>query len=356
MTLLVGPIRVRQPTQNLSAPNSTSEGSGYSHRELFGLGTIATIGPMGDRSTTWALVLFVVAAVLALILFQLDDVDLVAADSTPNEIVFVQDGSRLVVAQTTDPASEPRLIWEQEQASTAGPDLFIESVEPVNPAVVFAGICCEPTAGRQLLIDIATGRVEFFPINLRFPAVREDRNRVISGGLSIRTDDLGSLLAYENGVGVVPPGDTLRDDIEGLTPRPILLPDDRAAFVDGDMLVLTDLAGDVIAESPVEGVRVLRFDASNQVVVALADSSEIDDSNAAVEDDVVAGDTLYVLSTDTLRPIQDWRLGRPASSIDVLDGWLLFSFTDGSISAARINDPLSPIDLFNRGSAASWLD
>lgn len=350
MTLLVGPIKVRQPTQNLSAYNSTSEGSGYSHRELFGLGTIATIGPMGDRSTTWALVLFVVAAVLALILFQLDDVDLVAADSTPNQIVFVQDGSRLVVAPTIpDPASEPRLIWEQEQASTAGPDLFIESVEPVNPAVVFAGICCEPTAGRQLLIDIATGRVEFFPINLRFPAVREDRNRVISGGLSIRTDDLGSLLAYENGVGVVPPGDTLRDDIEGLTPRPILLPDDRAAFIDGDVLVLTDLAGDVIAESPVEGVRVLRFDTSNQVVVALADSSEI-------VDDAVAGDTLYVLSTDTLRPIRDWRLDRPASSIDVLDGWLLFSFTDGSISAARINDPLSPIDLFNRGSAASWLD
>ena len=251
----------------------------------------------------------------------------------PERFVYLRDGSKLTLVEGSQVADS---VWSLE----AGSALVVESLEPVRQDQIFVGVCCEPADGRQLLIDIETGRVEFFPLTVRFPSTDGIGEVVATGGPSVRLENLGAFLAYEDGVGVVAPGPTVHVAVGDEALRPVLLPMDRVAVVDDGTLTIINFDGQVLAEQPAGQIRNVVYDRRNDVLVAL-----------------VGTDTVRLLSPNTLAVLDEWRLERDATSIDVAEGWLLSSNFDGSLTASRIDSPESePVLLVESGGGvASWL-
>jgi len=278
--------------------------------------------------------------------------ELTAADQPPS-FAYVRGGTELVAV---DDAGAPRVVWELEVGPVEGGPTFIESIEPISPLQVFAGICCEPAAGRQLSVDLSNGSVEFFPLTVSFPSVSEDGSLLLTGGLTIVADDLGALVAYESGTGVVPRGPSIRPTPGSSLFRPAALANDRAAFIDGDTaagageLLVTDLDGETVSASGLEGVRLVDYDGRNDVVVALTYAGPIEEAGQ------VRGDTLVVLSPDSLDEIGRWTLDQPVSAIDARDGWLLLTGVDGSVASSPIGDIAATRQLVgDDATAATWL-
>lgn len=247
---------------------------------------------------------------------------------------FIRDGAELMVE--VEPGVV-EMVWELDDDSL-GRGLLVESIEPVSAQQVFVGVCCEPADGRQVLVDIATGSVEIFPLTVRFPSVGEDANSVVSGGSSIVADNLGLFLAYENGVGVVERGSTVRAESDGVIFQPRILANDRVAYTFTDDLIVANFNGETIVQATVEQVVAIDYDERNNVIVALAD------------DDVV------LLLPDTLDEVFRWPATRELSTVDVRDGWLILTRVDGAIDVAPIDDPDALTTVVDAGAtAATWL-
>ena len=259
------------------------------------------------------------------------------------DFAFVLEGTQLVVA--TEPG-EQEVLWSLGDIVLPSAPTFIESIEPINSSTLFLGVCCDPEEGRQLIIDLDDGTAGILPLTVRFPSVGEERgaSEFVSGGSAIVADNLGAFLAYENGVGVVPRGVTIRE-AQGTTAFvPELLAGDRVAFVDattsgGNRLVVTDLEGSTLMQSSVGDAQDISYDARNDVIVVLSNSNEVS-----------------VLSAETLVEITSWTLAEPTTSIDSRDGWVLLSQDNGSVISAPITDPGTTTALVEQGAAtASWL-
>ena len=128
------------------------------------------------------------------------------------------------------------------------------------------------------------------------------------------------------------------------------------AFVDGDVaagtgdLVVTDLEGQSLAVSELEGVRLVDYDERNDVVVALTYAGQLDDPSS------VRADTMVLLSSDSLDEIHRWPLAAAVSAIDARDGWLLLTGSGGSVEAVPIDNLVATETLVDVGAtAATWL-
>ena len=265
----------------------------------------------------------------------------------PPDFGFIRDGEALVVANST----ESTVAWELPDRA-ADASMFIESVEPIDARRVLVGVCCEPPEGRQRLIDISTATLELLPIDSRFPFVSEDGSSFVSGGFDVRLEELRGLLAYEaGGIGVVVPGPVVRNGEGEFLFRPVTLPDDRVAFVDGTSgpVVVTDEMGVELLSTTIERALLIDYDPINDVVLVLSGERRGDGS--------LAGDTIDVLSVGSLASVTQWTLTEPVSAIDVRNGWILLSDTAGSLRTRPLADPYAPaITLVESNvSAASWL-
>ena len=302
-----------------------------------------------DRNQlTWTMVkivqprLAVVFALLALLIalafvfFASEgQVRVTSSESPPDRFVYLREGSDLTVA---DSSGQQTVIAELEDTALIPAGSTIESVEPAGRGEVFVGFCCMPEGGRQLIVNLDSSRIEFLPLTVRFPSASAEGNILISGGDSVRVEDLGSLLAYESGVGVVAPGPTLREAVNNELLRPVSLPMDRAAFVSNEVLTVTNFAGEVLVEREAADVSIVDYDSRNDVLVALD-----------------APNSVRLLTPDTLEVVTEWTLDQETTSIDVVDGWLLVSTIAQSIEAIRIDGSASQVLIESGGGAAGWL-
>lgn len=245
------------------------------------------------------------------------------------DVAFIRDGTQLVI---DGGSAADRLVWDLANESLIGSPTVIESIEPITAGEVFVGVCCEPTAGRQLIVDLDDGSFEIFPLTVRFPSVGEgERRSVVSGGATIAADDLGAFLAYENGVGVVARGSQIRDEQASRVFRPVAVVEERVVFIDGSddqagELVATDLEGVVVASASLEGVRLVDYDPLNDVVVAIVGGEEL------------ANGEMVLLRPETLDEMGRWDLPEPVISIDAREGWALFTMETGSVTTTRLRD------------------
>ena len=241
------------------------------------------------------------------------------------------------------------VIWELSEREIDD-EMFIESIEPIDERRLLVGVCCEPPEGRQRIVDLETATPELLPVDSRFPHVAPGGTTLVSGGFDVRIEALGALLAYESGVGVVVPGPILREGDGTFLYRPVALTAERVVFIDGESgpIVISDPSGDVSHTIELEGAVSVDFDAMNDTVVVL-----VNDQGASG----AAGNTIQFLSADALSPVAQWSLEEPVTSIDVKDGWLLLSDSDGSLRARTLDDVDAPaVSLIDdTTSAASWL-
>lgn len=260
---------------------------------------------------------------------------LTSSELPPSEFVFVSDEHEVIVV---DAFGEQTVIVDLDEALTASSLTDVESIEQTSATQLFVGTCCESGNGRQFIVDLSTGRVDFFPVTMRFPSVDSEAMVLLSGGQQIRVENLGSLLAYENGVGVVAPGPTVHEGSGDEVLRPVALPMNRVAFVSSGVLSVANHEGEVLFERDAVEIATLAYDERNDVLIGL-----------------VASNTVQLIEPETLDVIGEWTLDGDAHSIDALNGWLLVSSSDGSVIAHRI-DGSEPTELIESGSAvASWM-
>lgn len=255
---------------------------------------------------------------------------------------YIYSGTASELAVVSDGLDGPAAL---DIASTflGNSERFIESIEPINSRTAFVGVCCDPIEGRQLLVDLVDGSVEFFPFTVRFPSAGENGARYVAGGSTVSPNNLGAVLAYENGVGVVPPGVDLRERTDGVPFRPVILPDGRLSFVDvidgRDVLVVTNEQGNPLAQSNIDEVRLIDYDERGDVVVAL-----------------VGTQTIVMLDAESLIELSRSELDVAVSSIDVRDGWVLLVGSDGSLRAAPVENPTeSEVLVDGDVDVAAWL-
>lgn len=261
------------------------------------------------------------------------DVRFTAAPEPP-DFIYARGGQEVVVIEYGQSA----VVWELSDVLRGDASLFIESIEPIAGRTTFVGVCCEPADGRQLLVDRVSGAIDIFPFTVRFPSTQDDASRYAAGGASVALNDLGSVLAYEAGVGVIAPGPRLLSRDDGEAFRPALLPQERIAVVDEERLVLLDGDGELLAESPVGDVGLFDYDDHNDVIVAL-----------------VGSDALVVLDADSLQEIARWPFDATAASLDVRDGWILLAREDGALEAVALSAPTGSRQLIDGGvDVAAW--
>ncbi len=289
-----------------------------------------------------------VIAFIALVAVALVVVSAIAFDGEPSSgrtnapeppgFLYVRDSTELVVVDSAQAPVEFDLL----DALRGDTSRFVESIEPIDSRQAFVGVCCEPADGRQLLVDLEDGSVEFFPFTVRFPSASVDGARYVGGGSTVTPNNLGAVLAYENGVGVVEPGPDLLVRDDGAPFRPVLLPEDRIAVIDvDDSLIVIDSEGATLARSAID-VALFDYDSVNDVIVAVT------------QDDVV------LLDIDSL--LEEARFPTALSSespvvdLDVHDGWILFVHEDGVLRGAPLDAPESGGQLVEADvETAAWL-
>ena len=283
----------------------------------------------------FAVVLFVVSAITF-------DGDTSSGGTNSPEtpgFIYVRNSIELVVIG--DSAQVP-VEFDLLDALRGDASRFVESIEPIDSRQAFVGVCCEPADGRQLLVDLEDGSVEFFPFTVRFPSASLDGARYVGGGSTVTPNNLGAVLAYENGVGVVEPGPDLLVRDDGVAFRPVLLPDDRIAVVDVDgTLIVIDADGETLARSAMD-LALFDFDEQNRMIVAIEDA------------DVV------LLEIDSLSEVARFTAGPASESlvvqVDVHDGWALFTLEDGSLHAAPVSTEVIESQLLATDvETAAWL-
>ena len=290
---------------------------------------------IGDRYRVAFVVVF--AAVVAWVLTAPFDggAELSSSELPPQGFIYVSEASELILSQ---PVGEETLIAELDDDAIVPAASSIESIEPLGQRSAFVGFCCIPAGGRQLIVDLDSGRIEFFPLTLRFPSTSATGDVVLSGGEDVRVENLGALVAYENGVGVVAPGPLVGEAAGDEVLRPASLPMDRAALVTNGVLRIIGFEGEVLAETAGLGLEIVDYDARNDLLVTL-----------------VASETVRLLTADTLEFVDEWALRRPARAIDVVDGWVLTSSSDGSIGAVRIDGSDDQTLVNSGGGVAAWI-
>lgn len=264
----------------------------------------------------------------------------------PPGFVYARDGQELVVV--LEGGGQEPVEWDLSDTLRGDASRFIESIEPIAVRTLFVGICCEPADGRQLIVDRVNGTVEIFPFTVRFPSTRDGGLRYVSGGSSVALNDLGSVLAYESGVGVIAPGSTLLSREDGAAFRPVLLPQERIVVLDvvqgEERLVLVDRSGAALATAS--------LDATELREIGLFD---YDDRNNAVLA-VVGEDSLVALDAASLVELARWQIDPSVVSLDVRDGWVAFTRADGSLEAAPLSAPDRTRQLVSDGvDVAAWL-
>ena len=283
----------------------------------------------------FAVVLFVVSAITF-------DGDASSGGTNSPEtpgFIYVRNSIELVVVG--DSAQVP-VEFDLLDALRGDASRFVESIEPIDSRQAFVGVCCEPVDGRQLLVDLDDGSVEFFPFTVRFPSASVDGARYVGGGSTVTPNNLGAVLAYENGVGVVEPGPDLLVRDDGVPFRPVLLPEDRIAVIDvDDSLIVIDSEGATLAHSAID-VALFDYDSVNDVIVAVT------------QDDVV------LLDIDSLLEEARFPTGlsseSPVVGLDVHDGWILFVHEDGVLRGAPLDAPESGGQLVEAEvETAAWL-
>ncbi len=262
-----------------------------------------------------------------------------SSSADPPGFVYVRGQTEIVIV--SDASREEHTI-DLLDAFRGDTSRFVESIEPIDSRQAFVGVCCQPADGRQLLLDLDDGTVEFFPFTVRFPSASVDGSRYVGGGSTVTPNNLGAVLAYENGVGVVEPGPDLLVRDDGLPFQPVLLPDERITVVDvDDSLIVIDSEGATLARSTTNIV-MFDYDSLNDVIVA------------ATQDDVV------LLDPDSLSEVAGLTAmlssESPVIDLDVHDGWILFVHEDGSLRGAPVDAPESGGQLFEADAeTAAWL-
>ena len=263
-----------------------------------------------------------------------------SSSADPPGFIYVRDQTEIVIVSD---ASRQEPTIDLLDAFRGDTSRFVESIEPIDSRQAFVGVCCEPADGRQLLLDLDDGTVEFFPFTVRFPSASVDGSRYVGGGSTVTPNNLGAVLAYENGVGVVEPGPDLLVRDDGLPFQPVLLPDERIAVVDvDDSLIVIDSEGATLARSTIGEVEAFDYDSLNDVIVA------------ATQDDVV------LLDPDSLSEVAGLTAmlssESPVIDLDVHDGWILFVHEDGSLRGAPVDAPEFGGQLLEANAeTAAWL-
>ncbi len=250
--------------------------------------------------------------------------------------VYVRNATEVVVEQVGHEAVE----WDLLDVLRGDTSRFVESIEPIDTRQAFVGVCCDPVDGRQLLLDLQDGSVEFFPFTVRFPSAGVDGARYVGGGSTVTPNNLGAVLAYENGVGVVEPGPDLLTRDDEVAFRPVLLPVGRIAVVGVDgALIVIDEQGETLARSVIGDAGLFDYDSLNDVVVA-----------------VVEGESLAILDAVSLDEIDRFPLDSPVVSLDVSDGWIMMTRSDGVLEAVPLEEPTQTQTLADVGvEVGAWL-
>lgn len=258
-----------------------------------------------------------------------------SAETSPSELIVIDARDNVVLVS----AAGGSTLFELQGSGfeTAGGEgtvpRFIESVSIAASGDVLVGLCCEPAAGTTLRVS-SEGNIERLLLDGSFPTVDEATGLLaLTDGFALRTVPYDDVLAgaYQS--------TSLFEGLSGQLPPSTWTGMGTVVLPSEGRLLLVDLEGEVLAESPTDAISVT-FDDRNGVVLALRSD----------------GGTVDVLAPESLQLLTSFQLSEEATSIETTEGWILFTTTTGMVFTAPLEDPSASVLQVDEGATdATWV-